>query len=140
MSDLRSQIGEILGSLQLASLATVTEDGKPWVRYVMIVADEDLTVRFATFRAARKVKQIEKDCEVHLTCGVTDPGDMKPYLQIQGRARLDVSEAARHGFWNETLSGIFQGPDDPNYGVIEVVPYRIEYMTPGSFEPQVLDL
>ncbi len=140
MSDLRNKIGEILKSPQLASLATITEDGRPWARYVMIAAGDDLTVRCATFRAARKVGQIEKDPEVHLNCGVTDPADMKPYLQIQGRARLDVSEEARHGFWNETLSDIFQGPDDPNYGVIEVVPYRIEYWAPGSFEPQVLDL
>ncbi len=140
MSDLRSTIGEILKSPQLAGLATVTEDGKPWVRYVMILAGEDLQVRFATFRGARKVKQIEHNPEVHLTCGVTDPQDMKPYLQIQGRARLDVSQQARHGFWNETLTDIFQGPDDSNYGVIEVVPYRVEYWTPGSFEPQVLDL
>lgn len=140
MSDLRNQIGEILGSPQLASLATITADGKPWARYVMIVADEQLKIRFASFRAARKVGQIENNPEVHLTCGITDPTEMKPYLQIQGRARLDVSEEARHDFWNDGLSDIFQGQDDPNYGVIEVATYRIEYWTPGSFEPQVLDL
>ena len=35
------------------------------------------------------------------------------------------------------MSDIFEGPDDPNYGVIIVKPYRIEYCTPGSFEPEV---
>ncbi len=140
MSDLKEKVSEILKSPQLSGLATVTEDGRPWVRYVMAVADGDLTVRFATFKAARKVKQIENNPEVHLTCGVTDPADLKPYLQIQGRARLDTSAEARFNFWNDSLSGLFEGPDDPNYGVIEVVPYRIEYWTQGSFEPQVLEL
>jgi general stress protein 26 len=35
------------------------------------------------------------------------------------------------------LKPIFDGPDDPKYGVIEVTPYRIEYCTPGSYDPQV---
>jgi len=140
MSDLKEKVYDILKTPQLACLATVTKDGKPWVRYVMALADADLKVRFATFRSARKAAQIEANPEVHLTCGVTDPQEMKPYLQIQGRAHLDVGEEARHGFWSEMLSGIFQGPDDPNYGVIEVAPYRIEYCTPGSYEPEVLEI
>ena len=103
----------------------------------MIVASDGLVIRCATFRAARKVQQIEKDPEVHLNCGVTDPTQMVPYLQIQGRAKLDVSQPTRHAFWNDGLKGIFEGPDDPKYGVIEVTPYRIEYCTPGTFEPEV---
>ena len=140
MSSLKEKICEILSRPQLSGLATITEEGKPWVRYVMAAAGEDLKIRFATFRGARKVNQIENNPEVHLTCGVTDPEDLKPYLQIQGRARLDTSPEARHGFWSDMLAPIFQGPDDPDYGVIEVVPYRIEHCTPGSFEPEVLNL
>ena len=34
----------------------------------------------------------------------------------------------------------FDGPDDPKYGVIIIKPYRIEYCTPGSYEPEVLEL
>ena len=137
MSELRERIAEVLGRPQLAGLATITDDGKPWVRYVMIMTGDDLVIRLATFRAARKVGQIEKTPDAHLMCGVTDPEKMAPYLQIQGRARLNVSEEARHAFWNDTLTQIFEGPDDPKYGVIEVVPSRIEYWAPGEFEPEV---
>lgn len=137
MDDLRQRILEVLKQLQLTSLATVTEEGKPWVRYVMAVADENLVIRCATFAGARKVKQIGNNAEIHLTCGVTDPRVMKPYLQVQGRARLASDEAERHGFWNETLKGIFSGPDDPNYAVLVMTPYRIEYCTAGSHEPEV---
>ena len=137
MGDLKERILEALNHLQLASLATVTEDGKPWVRYVMAVADESLTIRCATFVDARKVGQIENNPEVHLTCGVTDPAVMKPYLQIQARARLSTDEAQRHGFWNDTLQAIFTGPDDPKYGVLVMTPYRVEFLTPGNPQPEV---
>jgi general stress protein 26 len=137
MADLKERIYEVLGGGQLASLATVTEDGKPWVRYVMTVTREDMVIRFATFITSRKVGQIAKNPEVHLTCGVPDLQTMKPYLQVQGRAELKTDEKERHGFWNAILADIFKGPDDPNYGVMVIEPYRIEYWMPGKFEPEV---
>ena len=137
MSNLKDRILGMLQTPQLAGLATVTEDGKPWVRYVMVAASENMTLRCATFVGARKVKQIEVNPEVHVTCGVTNPAQMAPYLQIQGRAKLNTSKDARHGFWHEMLAPIFDGPDDPKYGVLEMTPYRIEFCSPGSHEPEV---
>jgi len=137
MAELKDQILEILGKPQLAGLATVTPEGNPWVRYVMVLAAEDLTIHSATFVEARKVGQIKANPEVHLTCGVMNPMEMTPYLQIQGRAVLRTDEEIRHAFWSDMLAPIFSGPDDPKYGVLEVTPYRIEYCTPGSHEPQV---
>ena len=137
MDDLKARILETLKGLQLASLATVTEDGKPWTRYVMVTADESLTLRAATFVNARKVKQIERNPEVHVTCGIADPTVMKSYLQVQARARLTTDEAERRGFWNDSLQGIFSGPDDPSYGVLVMPAYRIELCTPGSLDPEV---
>jgi len=83
------------------------------------------------------VAQIAANPEVHLTLGVTDPGAMLPYLQIEGRARFSTEASDRHGFWSEMLAAYFTGPDDPNYGVIIVTPYRIELVTPGSHAPEV---
>ncbi|MEN6429107.1 MAG: pyridoxamine 5'-phosphate oxidase family protein [Phycisphaerales bacterium] len=137
MSDLKERILKVLQQLQMASLATITPDGKPWVRYVMTVASADMTIRCATSVDARKVKQIKKNLEVHLTCGVTDPQNAGPYLQVQGRAALNASREARHGFWSDMLGGIFSGPDDPDYGVLEIKPYCIEYNAPGSHKPEV---
>ncbi len=137
MSELQERIGVILKQPQLAALATLTEDGKPWVRYVMTLADDNLLIRCATFVAARKVKQIEKNPEVHLTCGVTNPTEMVPYLQIQGKAALTTEKEARHGFWTDMLAPIFDGPDDPKYGILEITPYRIEFCSPGTYEPEV---
>lgn len=137
MSDVKERILKILQQVQMSSLATITPDDKPWVRYVMTVASPDMVIRCATFAAARKVLQIKKNAEVHLTCGVTDPRNMAPYLQVQGRATLNTSKDARHSFWTDMLAGIFSGPDDPNYAVIEIKPYYIEYVSPGSHKPEV---
>ncbi|MFH1093578.1 MAG: pyridoxamine 5'-phosphate oxidase family protein [Candidatus Omnitrophota bacterium] len=137
MSELRKKIHEILKGPQLVSLATITEEGKPWVRYVIAITSENLTVNFSTFLNARKAAQIKNNSEVHITCGITNLNEMKPYLQIQGKAVLNTSEEVRYGFWNSALEKIFEGPDDPNYGIIQVTPYCIEYCTPGSFEPEV---
>jgi len=137
MEELKNRILGITTKLQLSGFATIAEEGKPWVRYVMTVGSTDMSIRFATFIGARKVKHIDKNPEVHLTCGVTDPMRMEPYLQIQGKARFTADKEDRHGFWNDILKPIFSGPDDPNYGVIIVEPYRIEYCTPGSMTPEV---
>ncbi|MGW8193982.1 MAG: pyridoxamine 5'-phosphate oxidase family protein [Desulforhopalus sp.] len=137
MADLQQRILDILHKPQLASLATVTEQHNPWVRYVVTVGDGDLVLRCATFLKSRKVKHIEHNPNVHLTCGVTSLMDMQPYLQIQGKARIATDRDERHNFWNDMLEPIFDGPDDPQYSVLVIVPYRIEYCTSGSYEPEV---
>lgn len=137
MSDVKLRIIGMLQRSQLACCATITTDGKPWVRYVFCEGRGDMTIRFATYRHSRKVAQIRSNPEVHLTCGAAAPADMTPYLQIQGRAEFCCDAAERNGFWKESLAHYFQGPDDPNYGVVVVTPYRIELCTPGSPEPLV---
>jgi general stress protein 26 len=137
MSNAQQLILDILQQPQLACLATITSEGKPWVRYVFCLGREDMTIRFATFKDSRKVAQIRSNPEVHLTCGVATPAEMKPYLQIQGRAVFFTDTAERHGFWKESLKSYFSGPDDPNYGVVVITPYCIELCTPGSNEPEI---
>ena len=137
MSDLAQRILTIIKEPHLASFATSAEESKPWVRYVTCQASEDLTIRFSTFVGSRKVAQIKKNPEVHLTCGVTDLATAQTYLQIQGKAELSTDKAEREAFWNDYLKRYFKGPDDPNYGIIIVKPYRIELYTMGNFKPEV---
>lgn len=137
MEQLEKRILEIFAQQPLAVCASITLDGKPWVRYVAISAEEDLSIRFATFAGTRKVEQIRANPEVHLTCGVESLSEMKPYLQVQGLAEFSRNKTLRHDFWNPMLEHIFKGPDDPNYGVVVVKPYRIECTTPGSMVPEI---
>jgi len=136
MPNLKDRILDLVKAPFLAGLATITKDGKPWVRYVILEASDDLTFRCSSFVNARKVPQIKSNPEVHLTCGIAVPTDMGPYLQIQGRAEFATDREARHSFWSDRLSAVFQGPDDPNYGVVIVHAYRIELWYVG-LEPEV---
>ncbi|MBU4484652.1 pyridoxamine 5'-phosphate oxidase family protein [bacterium] len=126
MTDLKNRIYELTKERQMSSFATVTEEGKPWVRYVMIHGSPDLTIRFSSFVTSRKIKHLGKNSEVHITCGITNQNEAKPYLQIQGRAHMTTDKAERDAFWCDDLKNIFSGPDDPNYSVVIVEPYRIE--------------
>jgi general stress protein 26 len=126
MSNLKERILDVVKAPSLAGFATTTKDGKPWVRYVIAEASDDLTFRFSSFSSARKVAQIASNPEVHLTCGITGPTHMGPYLQIQGRAEFTTDREARHAFWTDRLRLLFSGPDDPNFGVVIVKAYRIE--------------
>jgi general stress protein 26 len=135
MPDLKDRILDIVKAPTLSALATTTKDGKPWVRYVMVETSEDLTFRCSSFVNARKISQIESNPEVHLTCGIDGPTDMGPYLQIQGRADFTTDREARHGFWSDRLRMLFEGPDDPRFGVVVVQAYRIEIWHIGH-EPE----
>ena len=137
MEEIRNKIMSIIGQPFVASLATVTEDGNPWSRYVMGIGSDDMTIRFSTFISARKVKQIESNPEVHMNCGVLDPRKYDYYIQVQGRAEISTDKAEKDAFWNDEIAKIFKGPEDPNYAIVIVRPYRIEINTFGSFIPEI---
>ncbi|MDP8219399.1 MAG: pyridoxamine 5'-phosphate oxidase family protein [Candidatus Theseobacter exili] len=137
MSCPKHKIMETIGKPHLACLATITKSGKPWVRYVMAVADGNMTIRFATFLNARKVSHIRKYPEVHLTCGVTNPEKYNNYLQIQGKAEISTNKSEKESYWCEKLEEIFESPDDPSYGIIIVKPYRIELYSKESMTPEI---
>ena len=122
----------------LSCLATISDDGKPWVRYVTPPRmDDDLTIWIATFANSRKIGQIAKNPDVHLTTGVTTVETAESYLQIQGKAKILTDEATRKAVWFEGLQGPFTGPDDPNYCVCRITPYRIEYHKMGPVPAEV---
>lgn len=137
--DLRKRIIELINQAGYASFATITEDGKPWVRFVSPQASADMTIRLATFANSRKVRQIAKHSEVHLTLGVGDAGTMT-YLQIQGIARVTDNLAELTSYWRPEMAEYFQGPDDPQYRVVIIDPYRVEVNLPGQVEPLVWEI
>ncbi len=136
MTELQTKIVEIIEGADCASLATVSEDGKPWVRFVSPKISEDMTLRVATFASSRKIQHIVRNPEVHLTVGKGNPPEMV-YLQIQGRAQATDEKAERNALWTEGLGAYFQGPDDPEYRVLIIRPYRIEVNVPGSPSPEI---
>lgn len=137
MSTLKEKILDIVSQPHLAGFATITADGKPWVRYVVAHGDDNLTLRFATDKRSRKVAHIQKTPEVHLNAGVTDPANARTYVQIQGTAQFVTDQGERNAFWHDDLKKYFSGPADPNYGIVMVTACRIELYTMGTLEPEV---
>ena len=126
MTDLKRRILKVIGRPFLGAFATASKEGKPWVRYVVAVADEDLTIRFATFRDARKVEQVQVNPLVHVTGGALDMVEPTVYVQVEGVAIFARDREKLQAFWEQIPSSYFEGPDDPNYALIEVTPSRIE--------------
>ena len=135
MTTLKEKILEKMKYPSLASFATITSDYKPWTRYVVVMADNNLDIWFATRRTTRKTIQIANNPEVHLTLGVTDLNTADTYLQIQGRAEILNDSASKKAVWYDLLDKVFKGPEDPEYCVCKVTPYRIEFNT---MDPAVL--
>ena len=118
-------------------LATINEEGNPWVRYIVGIPGEDLSIRFVTHLGTRKVAHIKRNPEVHFCCGAKTLESTENYLQIAGRAEISTDEQERRRLWNDNLKAYFSGPDDPNYCVVIVKPYRIELMGMSEMVPQV---
>ena len=138
MSEIRQRVIEMLKVPQLCNLATITLDGKPWTRYIMVQADDAFNLRSAVCLKSRKIKQIEANPEVHVTFGINDPQDLNhPYVQIQGRAKITTDQEEKTNYWFDMLSAVFSGPDDPTYAVMIIEPYRIEFNKPGVMVPEI---
>ena len=137
-SEIKQKIIELLKFPQLSNLATITLDGKPWTRYVMISSDSEFNLRSAVSINSRKIKQIENTPEVHIAFGINDPKDLsKPYVQIQGKAKITTDQKEKNDYWFDMLSAVFSGPEDPNYSVLVIEPYRAEFNNPGSMIPEI---
>ena len=137
MSDLKQRIFNTAKEFQLMNVSTITEDGKPWVRYVMGKANSDLAIRFCTHIDSRKIAQIRKNPDTHISLGVTSLETAQNWLQLQGAAEVSTDRHERDSFWFDDLSNYFSGPDDPAYCIVIVRPSRIEFGTMGSTTPEI---
>jgi len=137
MSDLKQRIFELAKELQLINLATITEDGKPWVRYVVGLADQELSIRFCTSLCSDKIRHMRQNPNVHVSLGAKDLITARNWLQIEGVAEISTAKAERDAFWFDGLKAHFKGPDDPNYCVVIVKPSKIELASMASLDAEI---
>lgn len=134
--ELKNKILEVIKQSKLGSVATI-KDGKPWVRYMVIQHDENLTLYTATFSSSRKVEQINKNNNVHVTVG-GDPKNLQTaYVNIQATAKVLTDSGTKKKYWCDMLKAYFSGQEDPNYVVIKIFPEIVEYMAPGAHQPEI---
>ncbi len=56
---------------------------------------------------------------------------------LEAGAEILNDDETKKAVWHEHLKDIFSRPDDPNYCVCKITPYRIEYQGMGMVPPQV---
>ncbi len=134
--ELKNKIIEVIERAQLGSVATI-KDGKPWVRYMMIQHDKDLSLYSTTFANSRKVEQINKNNNIHITMGGDLKNSQSAYLNIQAKASVLTDLETKKKCWCDMLKQFFLGPEDPNYAVIKISPEVIEYTSPGAHKPEI---
>ena len=136
----RRDVLDLFHGPTLSQLATISEDGRPWTRYVMSQMDDDMTIRIPTKSTTRKVGEIERDKFVHVLVGRNLFGRDGAYAQIEAQAKLSRDPAELRRFWHDSFRRYFTGPNDPTYVLIQVQPYRIEYWSMMNAEnPAVLE-
>lgn len=85
----------------------------------------------------RKVAQIKKNNNIHITVGGDPKNWQVPYMNIQAEASVSTDLETKKKCWSDMLKQFFSGPEDPNYAVIKISPQVIEYMSPGAHEPEI---
>lgn len=133
---LRSKIIDVLKRSSLAAVATV-RDGNPWVRYMMIMRGQGLSLWTTTFAQSRKVQDIKNNKNVSLTVGGDEKDFTAPYISIQASAEVFTEMETKKAYWNDMLKAWYSGPEDANLAIIIISPRIIEYMSGDSMVPEV---
>lgn len=124
--ELEKTIIQVLDDNKFGSFGTIEAGNKPKVRY-MAVFHDGLTIYLATSRKTHKVEELKDNPHAFLLLGY-EQGGGKDVLEIEATVAVTKDESLRSKIWNKSLEQWFQGPDDPDYVVLELSPSRIEYM------------
>ena len=135
-SELKDKIIKLISKTQLASLAT-TENGKPWVRYMIMSGESDLTLYTTTFSSARKVQQIKENSNVNVIIGGDQENFKNPHINVRATAQIAADLETKKKFWDDHLKRFFSGPEDPNFSVIKISPQVIEYTSGDALKPEI---
>jgi general stress protein 26 len=133
---LKSKIVDVLKRSALAAVATV-RDGKPWVRYMMIMQGQGLSLWTTTFAQTRKIQDIKNNKNVNLIVGGNERDFTAPYINIQASAEAFTDLETKKAHWNDMLKAWYSGPEDANLAIIVISPRIIEYMGGDSMTPEV---
>ncbi|TCJ02823.1 pyridoxamine 5'-phosphate oxidase family protein [Cytobacillus praedii] len=123
---LKEQIVKIISNHRTGVLSSI-ENNKPHSRY-MTFYNEGLTLFTPTNMDTEKIDEIEKNPSVSILLGYEDKGLEDAYVEVSGKASIKDSQAIKTQFWNASFSNWFNGPDDPNYVLLQIQPEVIRLL------------
>jgi general stress protein 26 len=134
----KADIEHILDSSSVGTMATV-QNNKPHTRY-MTFSREGLTLYTATDKDTHKVDEISKNPYTHILLGYEGEGVGDEYVEYEGKVHISDSEDLRKKLWNPHMEKWFDGPNDPNYIVLEIKPEQISLMNKKDLKRRILEL
>ncbi len=137
-NDVKEKVLKILEDNKIGTLATV-KSNKPHTRYMTFFNDE-LKLYTATSKETDKTEEIEENPNVHILIGYDGEGLGDEYLEIEGRASVNASEELKEKVWNDHLKPWFDGPNDPNYIILEIQPTDVRVMNSKDSSFETLEL
>lgn len=130
-SQLEQKIISALDQHKIASLATV-EEGRPKQRY-MAIQHDGLDIYLATDKRSAKVDELHDNPNVSLLLGA-EQGTANEIVEIEGKCTVTSNAQLRHTMWKDEYKKWFNGPEDPNYVVLDVTPNTIIYYDQSAEE------
>jgi len=118
--ELRDKILDVIGGPNISAFATVQSDSHP----------------VATHKSSIKMSHIKNNPKGCITIwnGKDFEDINKPYVVIDANIEIIDDEKTKNEFWNPMLGNFFSGPDDPEYVIMDLKPYSIEYYSEGKME------
>jgi general stress protein 26 len=136
--ELRNKIVQFAKTYEYSNLITIDESGYPKGRMMEnLPVGNDLVFWFATGAASNKVREIKKNSKASLF--MYRPGDHSS-ISVIGTAEIETSNALRTQKWKDKWTAYWkQGPTDPAYTLIKVVPKKIVYLDFPTHSQEVLE-
>lgn len=136
-NDIKNKVEEVLDRHKVGTLATV-QNGIPHSRY-MTFHHENLVLYTATDKETHKAEDLRKNPNVHILIGYDGKGFEDPYVEVEGKAIISDSKDLKHTLWNDYMKHWFDGPEDPNYVVLEIHAKQFRLMNvKGEESPLIL--
>ncbi|MGP4079859.1 pyridoxamine 5'-phosphate oxidase family protein [Pseudalkalibacillus sp. R45] len=136
--DLKEKVLNILEHSKFGTLATV-KNNKPHSRY-MTFHHDGLTMYTPTDKDTHKAEEIDENPNVHILLGYNGDGLGDAYVEVEGTAAIKSDGELKEKLWTKHMDKYFEGPDDPNYVVLEIKPSLFRLMNTKEKSPQVLEL
>jgi len=137
--ELKRTVFEFARSYAYSNLITIDSQGFPKSRMMENVPlGDELVFYFATFASSDKVAEIRAQSRVNVF--LYRPEDHSS-ISVTGTAGIVMDDAVRRAKWQEHWSGFWkQGPADPSFALIRVVPKKIVYLDYPAHQKEVLEL
>ena len=138
-SELKHVIQQFFKSYEYSNLVTIDENGCPKGRMMEnLPLGDDLVFWFATGSGSNKIAEVKKNGKASVF--VYRPSDHSSINAI-GEAEVVTSDTIKAEKWKEKWTAFWkQGPSDPAYALIKVVPKKIIYLDFAAHKQEILEL